>query len=39
MTLLQFMAENPWLTFFLAWIAGETIFKTAQALRGPGRAK
>lgn len=30
--MLQFMGDHPWLTFFLACIAGDTIIKTARAI-------
>lgn len=32
MTLYEFMSGSPWLTFFLASIAGDVIIKVARAL-------
>lgn len=30
----EFMGAHPWLTFFLAWIVGQTVISTATAIRG-----
>lgn len=32
MNLFQFMSESPWLTFFLALVIGECVFRTVWAI-------
>ena len=34
MSILEFMSNNPWLTFFLACIAGETIRRSVKYAKG-----